>query len=707
MDVSVLLNFSSRISFEKTDPLMSLVAARAPLLFYDRLTVGEFCTDEIERIPQALREIRALRNLLEARAISTEGNDDGEIRLLFLLDLPGTETVGGVTKRIYPSQKVGMVQRLVQGTFGPDNPLLKKVQYAFIFLFGDNDGNWPFLRCGDILGNALNLNRVRDGLFGPNGLNGIDEDSLIDISAVYAHYQRLLDRIAWIKSKVADVLDNGDIREAFERSLEAKLNSVETVGDLERYDFDEAVRCSLNDAIGLSSGRLGDRSVFFLLHFDEKEDDKVFAKSLIQLLSTIGPEQYRAHFKSQPPVSIPRTFILGEPNVMDINKQAMYSLQACVSGCIKDLQEQIWKENEEVEGLKQYVENTQSLGEVDTHKELNEMLNDRRRALYDEFVDKRRVPFFFGKRIDDWGWYAQVVEKVMALYDFEDENDRPLYDMPRRITNDEMSEDPQATMTYRQLAVRKSKLEKEVKEIGEARSLSEYMSERRSNMARFASKISELEEEMPKLGYLACLFWIGFLSIVAFALCFAYHFFWFDNADPLYLIAIAAGAAGLLFTLASLIGQRSVKKRIRGIYRDIDDIWDQMQKNLEQFILSVRTRAERQRRADINRRNLDAIEEKLDLFERHNLQISLWTEHFSSMKSALDFMLERLSGQGHRTNVTAMKKLTEDHFLLDSSPALPYVVRRQFEEMSVTLQNEAVIQPVTSFVKHFRFVESD
>ena len=69
-DVAILLNLTGKLTFEVTDPLMSVINAGKPLLFYDRLSVIPFPSDPAICQQHVERLASSMRNLLEARSLS-------------------------------------------------------------------------------------------------------------------------------------------------------------------------------------------------------------------------------------------------------------------------------------------------------------------------------------------------------------------------------------------------------------------------------------------------------------------------------------------------------------------------------------------------------------------------------------------------------------------------------------------------------------
>ena len=727
-DVSVLLNFTSKVAFEETDPLMSLISARKPLLFYDRLSVGECETEESERYEQARRKIKNLRNLLDARSLSSSA-DNGKIRLIVILDLAGGLFQVGDTK-LFPAQKVRLFRELITNTFEPENPVLKRIEYSFIFLCSDADPMADFylplsydgISGGDgrswLATTDVRLNSERDKVI--KNMNSPDEEWSLSNPEVKPLMEPFISNFETVKDKVSQWLGEVDAKEAFRVALEEMVKGVKTVGQFKAFEYDEAVKACLKKLIGLGAVEFRNDCVFFIHKFDEdnnraKERDGIFVKSLVQLLSTIEDDDYQKRFKTQSYNAGARLFTMGKGDALDVNTNAIDNLRRHVLKCLSELDHSIWTEDMDVvdekgvKGFFEYFPNSIEPHETDTHSELNAKNKKERDKNQAVFRRIRRVPFFFGKKIGDWEWYRAVLNQVMTIYDFEVQNDRPLFDPPKRITNNEMYSKKQQA-NYTELKDLEAKRKRNIKEIPQVGNLSAYMKHRRELMEDFAAAIEKLKKEMPKLGYFTCLFWMGLLSILGFTLCYAFHFFWFDNMDPYYLVAISFGAAGLLFVLASLIGQACVKKRIHAIYREIDNIYDQLQKNLENYLKEVNLRVKLQREADINRRNLDEIEDKQEIFQYHNNCIGIWRDHFASIAQKLTYSLECIApdvlDEGDRSEKKAVEVRLNDAFCLGEFPKMPYEIRREYENMQTKILNTPVtIDHVTCFVKHFHYSE--
>lgn len=715
-DVSVLLNLTSRIAFEETDPLMSLINAKEPLLFYDRLSVEKFPSDKELYLEQTERLASNLRNLLEARSLSLT-DDDGRIRLIIVLDLVEGLFQPKDSSLFFPAQNVRAIIQLIADVFGKRNPLLERMEYVFLFINSGADDKrlslfyqqlaYDGFTGGDAQtwfnSDSIRLNERRDELL--KGLNSPDVDLPINNASVSAVYRQFLGYYNDVQDSIASKLDEAGVGGDFRALLKEAVSLVKTVGDFETFDYNGVFRASVSKLIGLKAKDFSSKCVFFILKYEEspasvKQRHDVFVKSLVQLLCTISERDYDRYFKPGAKTSA-RLFLLSEYS-SSIDVESLAALNNQVKLCLPRLTDARWTEDMDVE-YNVYSPNVSDPIESDTHRKLNELYAKQRRELNDEFMRVRRVPFFFGKKKGEWDWYFRVLESVNNLYEFEKENDRPLYDTPKRLTKKQMTCNSKKS-TYQELIDAKAKLSEKDVPVMHVEDLNGYMMKRRELMSDFSKAINELKVEMPKLGYFVCLFWMGVLSVLCFTLCYAYHFFWFDNADPLYYIAIAFGAAGLFFLVASLIGQSSVKKRIRAVYQKIDRIYNQMQTNLEKYLQDVNKRAKLQKQADIRRCNLDEMNQKLDEYQSHNKRINLWKTHFSSIANKLDYMLQTL-GKVEDIPEESIRLHVED-FSLDGFPAMPLVIRSRYHSMDTQIMQVPLdIHSVTCFVKHFRFTE--
>jgi hypothetical protein len=701
---------------------MSLVCAKEPLLFYDRLSVDRFSPEDnsLESgLAYVEKKLTTLRNLLDARTLSLRDNE-GKIRLIIILDLAGGlfQTPEG---KVFPAQKVRQFRTIVKKVFGENHPIHNRMEYSFVFINTGTDDSalddfYQQLAYDGITGgNAENwfsskdfqLDELRNKILSKMGSPDESADlSSRSLSTVYSDFESKLEDV---KRLILKRLKEAGVAELVQAKLDSLLKSVETVRDFQHFQYEEVIRNTISQQIGLNSTEFGRDCVFFIVKSSGKARKsylrgETFVKALVQLICTVNDADYSVRFKNSSRNQRARLFILNETNAHDLDADALIKLRAQVNACLPLLKKAEWTKDMEV-NYNIYEPNATEAHETDTYRKLNDKYTAERKKMKEDFDLIKRVPFFFGKKVGDWGWYNNVVDHVTGIYKFELENDRPLYDTPNRITYKEMSASP-VKATYRELEDEKRKLEKLDTPIKHTEDLNNYMATRRGLMDEFLNAIASLKMEMPKLGYFSCLFWIGFFSILASTLCYAYHFFWFDNTDPLYLIAIAFGCFGLLFVISALTGQTCVKRRIKAAIQEIDQIYEQLQNNLQKFLDDVNKRITLQNEADARRRTLDEMESKLNEFKSHNKRLDLWKLYFQSLVNKIGSQLEAIDKEKDAPVYDTSPEVNEKDFNLDGFPSIPDKIKTQFNaKMTNQFVPRVPISLVTCFVRNFNFTE--
>ena len=98
-------------------------------------------------------------------------------------------------------------------------------------------------------------------------------------------------------------------------------------------------------------------------------------------------------------------------------------------------------------------------------------------------------------------------------------------------------------------------------------------------------------------------------------------------------------------------------------------------------------------------KNLDEMKSKIDAFFRHNKQVDLWIKHYEDIAT-------KLSANNIPDDTTLYSFKEQDFDLENCMPSLPHTIISKFQQMNVKFTvKETEISNVTSFVKHFRFVE--
>lgn len=720
MDVAVLLNFTSKLTFEVSNPLISVINADESLLFYDRLSVEQFPADTAMYQPHFERLASSMRNMLEARSLSAKDNNE-KIRVIVTLDLAnGAFQSEDKTKKWFPAQRVRLFKEQMERIFEKDNPLLKRFDYIFIFIANptSNQPNEILFKTlaydgytgGNEIGwfgwNDIRVNDIRDAVI--KQLASPDDNWLLTDSKVQPVYTQFKNRLKEVINTVSDKMAEAGLSDEFRIMMNKKVKTLLTIRDFSGFNYDEFIASGISQLIGLAASDFRQDCSFFIITIDNSTaqmrcKSEVFASSLVQFLVTLDTANYMKAIKPNAHQKSARLFVKDILDADDIDVEAFSKLERMISICLPQLDMARWRLDMQVENCQTYAPKAQDASTTDTHKEVNDKLTEQRQEMSDTFKKIRKIPFFFGKSIGDWSWYKNVIKHAETIYHFETVNDRPLYDLPKRITDNEI-EQKEKPCTYAQLENEISTLTKEATDAKRGQEINNYLKERSALLEKYGAAVDRLKKEMVKLGYLTCLLWICIFMIFGFTLAYAYHFFWYDTEESPWLIAICAGVAILLLALSSVIGQAIVKSNIKAIFKEMDDYYEIMQNNLKSYLKGIADYVKSQDEADIRRKNLDEMNSKMEAFYRHNKQIDLWVEHYKSIIQKLIICMSALRIPQKADNHEKVE--IDETVFEDTFPMLPNGILCEFSNMSVMFSdNFPPIKNVTSFVKHFRFVE--
>ena len=716
MVVSILLNFSQNIEFQKTDPLMGIVTACDKLLFYNSLSVGRFQYDKKDQFIQ--KKIANLRNVLENRSLSSEDREE-TIRLIVVLDFnvwdildphpeqdkdEATQSLLGL-----PALKVNYIKTKVEEIFGERNPLLKRLEYDFTFVH-DDDERSPFFRevmyngyGGDLIENSW----ISHGSLEVNGekvpSNGQDRNLSLENNLVCNDYNRFQNKCVDVIDAVRRKLEPLGLEEKFNLSIDAKLKDVKTLGQHWDFDYDFALRSAVSEVVGLKATQNKD-SVFFVIRVKKspaalKCEDETKLKSLIQMLCTIDEEDHEKVFGRIVSSSTPKLFILCDTIK---NKQVFAELRKNVVDFRAELNGFVWKDTLEVEYNEYELPDNES---SDSHDEHNKEVNDIRQTQRQDFWRKSRIPFFFGKKEGDWNWYMRVLNALNKTFLFEMENNSPLHDNLTRVTDEELRSDLNKT-TYGMLKERRDDLLKTDVRVESNVDFEEYITERKKNIKNLGSAIAKLKTEMVKLGFCSCLIWIALLSSLAFTLCYAYHFFYNEFEDSPIWIGAGFLAVALFFLVGSIWARGKVKSKIKGVYAEIRSVYEGIDKLQDEYLESVRELDRQMKEADAHRKTVAEVMEKIEEFDSHNKKVELWEAHFDGMVKSLDDIIDNLKIDEKPQS----EKLSFDDKILGKYPVIPYSIWSQDIYMDtrpiVLITTNAMEKPIkkaVSFMQKYEF----
>lgn len=713
-DVSVLLNLTGNLAIERANPLMDLVSGGGPFLFYDRLSLERFPLNQEEQDSFVWKQLTNLRNLLVSRQLSSD-DQGGTIRIIVTLDLVDGFAHGKEHSCFFPAQKVRRFREMIQDTFKNEKQLLSRLHYIFIFIeWGEEKaGFYRTLAYSGCLGQEewLTSDILEINKYKPKGRN-LDVDSTLDDTRIKKECAEFWEKLNTQKENIAAVLSKAgvDIGEKFKEQFSKVLSGLRTYGDLRDFNFDEQLKATISAIIGLSSPEFSDCSFFiFKMRKDatyNQEKDEMVLFSLLQLLATIKRSAWTWRGLS---------LVDGSMNEHSLNAEALLQLKGEVSAFHSMMKEDgklRLAYTEEVECRVFTARNT-SPTDNNVHHKYNEETDDRRNELYDKFLHKRSIPFFFGTSPTDWKWFSEVSDILDEIYAYEMEHDHPRYASPGRITEKEM-ETSTKTISYADMEEKVKKLEQLLseKDCGTDSAaggnkgnlltdLAEYMQQWEGIMTRFAKYKEELKKQMTKLGFASVTFILSSLVCLLVTLCYAFHFIYTGNSASMLWIPACLVLACIICGLAAKMSQLHIKSAIKIQYSKIDECREQINKQKESYINKINSRTLLQNKADILRKNLEEMQEKLNEFKSHNRKADLWENHFKGLEEKLSKMLEhaRHDGTSPHGRENAAKTVAND-LQLDEMPCLPESTRAKFRSMEVCLSpGGAVLKDVTCFLR--------
>lgn len=697
--VAVLLNFTSRLSFEETDPLMSLINAEGALLFYDRITTAPFPNQFNEREKHVYRQIVSLRNLLESRALSVEDQNE-DIRLIFVLDLTdGVYDPQESGRKFFPAQKVRRIRKQVVDVFGENNPMLKRFEFAFIFLDSVRNNLADFYRksaqfglCRDnwIDEEDIRLNEQRDLVI--QELSSPNDETALDTPAVKAKYEGFLKQCDLTVANITLKLKEADCDEMFRERLNTRLETVKTVGEFQHFNYDDEILHIIGDCIGLSSLDFREDCVFFLIRVEtntlrERTWGAVYLKSLVQLLSTASNEDYRNTF-----------------HTTDVNKPALLFVSETV--------EDGWIDTQKVCLLKNYIRELIPALEQNKLNEASPVNYPRyslirpktatidpdflkkRLELYEDFRKKSKIPFFFGKNKNDWTWYERVLAKVAEIHQIESVNHKSLFILPARITDEDMGS-VMVSCSYAELQVAINSC---LEEQNDLERISLEDEEEKQKLFDLSKVMSDLKQKMVALGFLKWLSRIAFACVLFTTLCYALPFI-VNSSSPVW-IPLVLVIVTLLFIIGALIAHSRLKTDVSHVLDEVercegDGVLNHYEDKLNRFIRN-------QNRADVLKKNLDVMQLKYGVFTRHNKQVEKWTAYYKGIEAKLIDILNNVNYQ--KDNAQSPISVSTIQFHLDGFPTLPFEITNRFHQPKVVV-GHTVVENATCFISNTHLIQ--
>ena len=699
--VAVLLNFSSKLTFEKTDPLMSIINARGSLLFYDRITMERLPHQVSERESHIVKLLIRLRNLLECRALSVEDRNE-KIRLIVTLDLTdGVYDPRESEQKCFPAQKVKRIVEEISSVFGENNPLLTRFRYSFIFVDSANSSLSELYRRTAFKGyggegwisiSDFKLDELRDSIL--RQWSQPSDETTLDDTLVKDQYEDFVKQCHGVVDHLANRLKEANCDSYFQESIQKRIDQVKTVGEFKDFKYDNTLEEIVSDCVGLCSPFFRQRFTFFMIRVETdpiymRTLGNIYVKSLMQLLSTTSDDYYQQEFGTDAAAKHAKLFVSEPISHQWVDTYQLATLRNYVQELSAEVTKSKWTDENKMDYHTYEVPKVSKIS-IDHH------LMETRQALYEDFRKKSKIPFFFGKHNRDWSWYKSVLEKVAEIHRFESIKDRPLFERPSRITDEDMVATAQRC-TFSELKSQMNGIKEERNQLT-MESLED--AEWKKKLFDLDHVSRDLKKKMVNLGLFKRLFRLALVFTLALTLCYALSLIGQSESPswiPLFLIVLI-----LLFVAGSIFAHSLVKSQISHVFEEVADCQHINDDTLSNYEQKVNELINNQNRADVLKRNLDEMQEKHDEFMKHNRQVEVWEQFYTGINESISTILNVLDSQDEGEHLTAQRSGIEP--LLGEFPTLPMEIAEKFQQQEVTVVNNTTISNVTCFVQNLRFI---
>lgn len=428
----------------------------------------------------------------------------------------------------------------------------------------------------------------------------------------------------------------------------------------------------------------------------ERRKDEIGIKSLILVLATYPVDNANRYFLG---ITNPSLLVVGNIDHNAIDTSALQRLHAVLNNLCNQTIGWRWTKDAET-SYQHFALKAHNTSEADPYKDVNSKLAEQRNGLRQEFRHTRRIPFFFDTHRGRWDWYLRTSEAADAMLQFEHDNPRPYFGGSSRVSENEM----EATIrncSYAQLEVEVDKLLHQASDGAAPEDLSAYFHDREQSLKQFTEQHEELKRQMPRLGYLYDIACISILLSVAFAISFAAHFLLHPSSQALPLSALLACVGAILvFCVGGIVAQRRLRRRISQIYFRMDSACNSLQTSVDTLLKQSRDRVNAQREADLRHRNLVEMQQKLNQFNQHNLQVDTWENYFVGQRDYLENTLQMLHKEtkGSASPLPEVESLQLQH-ILQYPPSLPESLCQEFlcKQIEVISMGQT-IEDVTTFL---------
>lgn len=716
---SILLNFSTRLNVEESDPLIALARGQGNLLFSDRLSVGHFPSDPAEAVERQREIIVQMRGLLESRTLSSDDRDE-TFRLIFLLDLSEEE---------FAAQRVRSIRQMIRDIFGEHNILLRRFRYLFIFTDDEGEAKTNVFRIaalkgmgatGWITSDSLKLNELKaeccklqwsaqsrnersDG-------SGDREEGLLDdgqdlratLGTLYNNFhQRFMERIAHVRK----MLDKVRCGNEFEERAARLLAGISTVGVLRNTDFDEELKKIIGNQIGLCSDEFRKDCLFFIVNIKTSPISvwrvcDIYIKSLVLFLASLSEDDFEkrlAQFNENDPATLYSAELPREDIVNYGELSRLQQVVASAKTAIKDLHR---KESSSVK-CKNYTLND-DYDKAVYDQEYLEARESRRKNLDDAMMER----MFFGVGDNDRTWYDSVAVAMNEMKFFEEGNLRPHIVEPRRITDADIQTKEQE-VTYDQLRaeIETTKVEQREENAKATVELEDLSALRHRYLGDIESLESEALGTMKHLGVVNRIVLSAVGVVLMMVLCFILHFMGFESFDAMQTI-VALLAATALTALSVFVPGMLLKHKVKKQFDAIRQKYELLDQVTNSYLEKYNARIYSRNMVEVLQKRLDEMHRIYDDFDGHNKRVDLWFKYYTDMKKALDNQTgNRNENENENENEKSASKI-DASLIKTNFPILPLGYILSYNNGPVRLCDNVVFEKATSFITNFRMTKN-
>ena len=708
---SVLLNFSTRLVVEATDPLVGIVAAQGRLLFFNQLSVGHFPSEPADGDARMKELVVHLRGLLEARALSLDDHDE-TIRLIIVLDMCQGEPGDGDRRRLFAAQKARAVRNLVRDIFAGEAALLRRLRYIFVFTDDVASVEGGIFRVaaargigasGWITSEMMQFNTTRDNFVKSLGADDDDRVEQCGTGIFESFMQKFGEHVALIRSFMDRVMCGTE----FAERARLLISGIGTVASLRNIDFDSSLATIVGNLIGLCADDFRRDSLFFVVNVKTTPVNiwnvcDICLKSLIQLLATVSDDDYEKKLSKRLPSDPAPFYTVPLPDADAIDRGAVSELRRTVERTLSSIEKLSRKESSQVEY--NYYELKANFPKAAYDEEYLSIRNKKMSQL-DEALRPR---LFFGMHDGDWDWYNAVCQSMDEMRIFEQQPLAPHIVEPHRITDADIEKSSRST-TYTDLP---NEIDADTKLLREERSkamreLADSNISRQNRIDDIKALENDVQKAMRHLGIVGRLVFFSSLAVALMLACFVLHFVDYPPFETVSTLVAALAAVGAVLASLLAVGL-GLRRRVKQLFDTIRQQYAALKDDRDAYLVAYNERISSRNNMEVIQKRINEMQRKRDDFDAYNKRVELWKNHYTTMKTRLEDYESTLYGsdiyRNHEKELDdgANAEVIPENLMMTRAPMLPLGYVMSSSAYKTILKDMMNFDGVTCFVNQFR-----